>query len=367
MSPSKPANRLDARKNKDVAKHKYYPRSTWVSKRPLSSSKATTTNRNVKKKGSSSLKSQLRGQQRLLDKLLSATPKDEQSTEEFLQRKQELEAKISALGFQNQQNRLKETERKNAIRYHKVKFFERQKLSRMHRKLVRQLEEGDTTVELDLKQVILDQLYVKHYPNDTKYVSLFPDGVYYKTLVNEDEEVITKRAEIRKRIAEIVSDQPPMLTGTSGLLPHPKKRDKRTKTKQKSEKAELDFQETKPASASSVTNDGAVVNEMSDGVEEDNISSSESSSSSSSVESSSSGRSSSESSVSKMKKAKESESENDDFFVENEPQVNVKSLFENAKNYTEGIGSASGDKSKGWATQKQRPGQFKRRIERNRL
>mmetsp|Transcript_15776 Transcript_15776/g.22535 ORF Transcript_15776/g.22535 Transcript_15776/m.22535 type:complete len:368 (-) Transcript_15776:1229-2332(-) len=367
MSPTRPVNRQDAKKSKDVAKHKYYPKSTWVSKRPLFSSKATATNRNKNKRGSSSLKSQLRGQQRLLDKLLSTTPKDEQSTEEFLQRKQDLEAKISALGFQNQQNRLKETERKNAIRYHKVKFFERQKLSRMHRKLVRQLEEGDTTVEVDLKQVILDQLYVKHYPNDTKYVSLFPNGVYYKTLVNEDEEVITKRAEIRKRIAEIVSDQPPLLAGgTSGLLPHPKKRDERPKKKLKTDTTKFDSQETKPASGSSVTNDDVVVNEMSDGVEEDDISSSEGSSSSSSVESSSSGASS-ESSVSKTEKANESESENDDFFVENEPQVNVESLFENAKKYTEGIGSASGDKSKGWATQKQRSGQFKRRIERNRL
>jgi hypothetical protein len=35
---------------------------------------------------------------------------------------------------------------------------------------------------------------------------MFPGGVYYRTLEDEDEEVKAKRSEIRKRVAEIVKD-----------------------------------------------------------------------------------------------------------------------------------------------------------------
>ena len=63
-------------------------------------------------------------------------------------------------------------------------------------------------IKNELNQVTADQLYVKFYPNDTKYVSMFPGGVYYRTLEDEDEEVKAKRSEIRKRVAEIVKDAP---------------------------------------------------------------------------------------------------------------------------------------------------------------
>ena len=107
-----------------------------VSKRPNTSSTGTTSYGAPK---GSSLKAQLRGKQRLLNKVLSATPLDQQTAEEFLKRKQALETSMISLKVQNQQNRSKEIERKNAIRYHKVKFFEQQKLSRMEHKLTRQL------------------------------------------------------------------------------------------------------------------------------------------------------------------------------------------------------------------------------------
>ena len=45
----------------------------------------------------SSLKAQLRGKQRLLNKVLSATPLDQQTAEEFLKRKQALETSMISL------------------------------------------------------------------------------------------------------------------------------------------------------------------------------------------------------------------------------------------------------------------------------
>jgi hypothetical protein len=354
------------------------------------------------KHGSSSkgsVKSQLRGQQRLLEKLLSGTPSDEQSCEEFRMRKNSLETKIKSLELQNQKNRVKEIERRNAIRYHKVKFFERQKLTRMERRLTKTLEaelslSPDNVARIlqlkdELNHVHKDQLYVKYYPNDTKYVSLFPDGVYYKTLETENEEVIAKRAEIRRRISELnVASAKQQLDNLDGVpsatIDHvwPSKGAKDVKIRLKKEK------DATKGMAKAIEPEGSTVMRYQSGEKDDNlvkapsivkndedsVSVSETDSvvsSSSHSTSSSSSRSSSSSNtkesllpnVSVIKNAVAFDtSEEDDFFVETE--FNVNSLFHDAKSYSEGLGSAKGDKSKGWATQKQRPGQFKRRIER---
>jgi hypothetical protein len=408
-------------------KYKYSTKSTWVSMRPSNgnddtpaSSSRSTTNHGTK----GSLKSQLRGQQRLLDKFISTTPTDEQSSEEFLHRKQTLEAKIKSLELQNRQNRLKEIERRNAIRYHKVKFFERQKLTRMERKLTRKLKvelssspNDDVLVQGikdELDQVHQDQLYVKFYPNDTKYVSLFPDGVYYKASEStESEEVKAKRAEIRKRISEIVKEDPQekqqldnidgaTTTSIEQILPKKKTKDDKSRLKKKNYgmqgmKTSLatgttgaqDREFPKNTSVSGIdarlvdTDDvdklpshmavDAEDDENASNVSEsDSIVSSSSSSSSTSTSGSSTSTSTNESSVVEKPNVSvnnntmaSDESEEDDFFAETE--VNVNTLFQDANIYSEGVGSARGDKSKGWATQKQRPGKFKPRIERRRL
>jgi hypothetical protein len=355
-----------------------------------------------------SVKSQLRGQQRLLEKLLSGTPSDEQSSEEFRKRKNSLETKIKSLELQNQKNRLKEIERRNAIKYHKVKFFERQKLTRMERRLTKTLKaelslSPDNVARIqqlkdELSHVHQDQLYVKYYPNDTKYVSLFPDGVYYKTLETENEEVIAKRAEIRRRISELnvalAKQQLDNLDGVpTATIDHvwPRKGTKDDKIRLKKEKdatrgmakaiepegstaeqGKLSMMYQAGEKDDNLVKAPSVVNDDEDSVsisESDSVVSSSSHSTSTSSSRSSSSSSTKESLLPNISMNKNAvafdSSEEDDFFVETE--VNVNSLFHDAKSYSEGLGSVKGDKSKGWATQNQRPGQFKRRIERKRL
>ena len=84
-------------------------------------------------------------------------------------------------------------------RYHHVKFFERQKLTRLERKISKNLEEAKAAADFDdvkkyegqLERVILDQLYVAFYPNDTKYMSLF---------TSHDHKTQTKQMVIRQQI-----------------------------------------------------------------------------------------------------------------------------------------------------------------------
>jgi rRNA-processing protein Efg1 len=71
-------------------------------------------------------------------------------------------------------------EKRNAAKYHMIKFVERQKLVRKIRSLDLQIaadEDGTKTASLnDSKSVLMEKLaYVLYYPKDMKYVALFAD------------------------------------------------------------------------------------------------------------------------------------------------------------------------------------------------
>jgi len=97
---------------------------------------------------------------------------------------------------QAQQHRRKERERLNSKRYHKVKFFDRRKVERQIAALTRQLESTTVASEQAELQARLqhaqgDLLYVKHFPRQKKYLSLFPSSGA------EDAPLVAKR---RRRI-----------------------------------------------------------------------------------------------------------------------------------------------------------------------
>ncbi|KAK8858754.1 hypothetical protein IAR55_002983 [Kwoniella newhampshirensis] len=76
----------------------------------------------------------------------------------------------------------REVEKKNGAKYHKVKFFERQKLIRLIKRSNRKVNEDGKSEkkkarygqELEDARVMLN--YVLHYPNTQKYISLFPSS-----------------------------------------------------------------------------------------------------------------------------------------------------------------------------------------------
>ncbi|KAI0350628.1 hypothetical protein OH77DRAFT_1488837 [Trametes cingulata] len=73
-------------------------------------------------------------------------------------------------------------ERTMATRYHKVKFFERQKVSRKLHQTQRKLSQATDTaerkeLEARLAELRVDLNYILHYPKTKKYISLFPPEV----------------------------------------------------------------------------------------------------------------------------------------------------------------------------------------------
>ncbi|KAI5066967.1 hypothetical protein GOP47_0017495 [Adiantum capillus-veneris] len=142
----------------------------------------------VKKKPS--IKNQIRAVERLLKKNLPAEVQDVQKK------------RLEDLKNQGEEHQRAELERKMALRYHKVKFFERRKIERRIKQLEKLLE-GTNATEADamkehpdlntqLAQLKEDLEYVRFFPRTEKYVSLF-EG-------NEDEEVLAKRSRLREQI-----------------------------------------------------------------------------------------------------------------------------------------------------------------------
>ncbi|KFM24549.1 rRNA-processing protein EFG1 [Auxenochlorella protothecoides] len=124
----------------------------------------------TKRKATVSYKNQIRSVERLLSKF-EVDPKLRARQEKKLE---ELRAAAAA-------HSREELERKYAVRYHKVNFFERVKLERRLRQLEQQLAaaggagEAATALTAQLEQARRDLQYVLHFPKGEKYVSVLKD------------------------------------------------------------------------------------------------------------------------------------------------------------------------------------------------
>ncbi|GLB37915.1 putative rRNA-processing protein Efg1 [Lyophyllum shimeji] len=72
-------------------------------------------------------------------------------------------------------------ERDIAVRYHKVKFFERQKVVRKLNQTKKRLASADASSKPELEAALfelrVDLNYILHYPKTKKYISLFPPDI----------------------------------------------------------------------------------------------------------------------------------------------------------------------------------------------
>ena len=397
-------------------------------------------------KSRASLKNTLRSQRRLLQKLPADGSCDPATRAGIEATIAQLEAEIAA----KQQT---QKERKNAEKYHQVRFFDRQRLARLERTARRSLDEAAAAADVEeaarlraeLDDIVRDKLYVAFFPNDTKYFSLFRGG----ERVVDDASAAEKTQMIWNRIAEeyhggkltskswfnldeIKEMKSPLAAKNSvgsGLSAGKRKRAADTGTKS-TKKADIkvasgkkeeddrdgvvarnvkaskegenkgnnssDGDDSSSSSSSSSGDDNsdseqhetkviAKPSEKGDDVEEignsdsdsDSSSSSSSDSDSSSADDSDSDSSSSDDSEDEddgsNKKANQplrsepqpttpaaaNEESDDDFFADDGDGGDV---FEKAAQYSTGYEyeEAKGDKSRGWATQKQRPGQWKK-------
>lgn len=358
------------------------------------------------KKRKGSLKNQLRCKKRLLSKIT-----DEEVKAKIENEMKEIEEEIKI-------RNLKEKEKKFASKYHRIKFVERQKLTRLEKKCKKKLEEATAAADFDdiekyqkqLEQICMDQLYVAYYPNDRKYISLFANGIRLK----DNEKTAKRRNDIRQHIVDKIKNkeiktkktwvnmsvlqakgfdigmdnvvledeksEQPMSAAMKEAAAMAEKMKQESNEKSKNEKLNSSNDEAMSSSDDEDEKedekeelvDVPVVDTIptvgdSDSSSEEDDSSSSSSSSSSSDSDSSSSLSSSDSDSSDddedNNNPMQEEESDDDFLVEDSGENDVKEVFAKAKR-EKGTYGMNGDKSQGWKTQRQRPGEFKKKRQR---
>ncbi|KAJ2847414.1 18S rRNA maturation protein [Coemansia brasiliensis] len=133
-------------------------------------------------------KKQVRNVSRLLkrDNLDSATRVD-------------LERRLKALNILQSQMSNAQTDKANASRYHGIKFFERKKIIRKLSQLEKKMETAENKQELESKQheLLVNLNYTTYYPNEFKYISLYPADPSKTT-----EETKERQKVIREKIAQ---------------------------------------------------------------------------------------------------------------------------------------------------------------------
>lgn len=132
----------------------------------------------------SSLKQQLRGLERLLNRATDKAHR-ESIDEKIRVLKEEIAAKQEV-----------ERERENAKQSHGTRFIERQKLVRMEKSSNSNPNLSTVQKEEELLKTALDQVYVAHYPMEVKYLPLFRQGVRRV----DPSKVLEQRAKTRRRI-----------------------------------------------------------------------------------------------------------------------------------------------------------------------
>jgi hypothetical protein len=163
--------------------------------------------RGANKKSKGSLKHQLRGLERLLDRAAG----DEH--------RRALQGRIDELRGQRQAWEEREAERQHARQSHGTRFLERQRLTRMLKRVEDAEGASDTKAGADAEasryRLALDQAYVGHFPHDQKYLKLFRSG----QRVVDPPRHLARRARIRARILETVAGTPSTSSPGPGATP----------------------------------------------------------------------------------------------------------------------------------------------------
>ncbi|TRM68917.1 hypothetical protein BD626DRAFT_543852 [Schizophyllum amplum] len=126
------------------------------------------------------------------------------------------ERRVKALEGELEKAETAKKERTLAAKYHKVKFFERQKALRKVQQLKRELTDSpdDADLQSRLFEQRVDLNYVLHYPKLQKYISLYPSQKSDDAEAEADaqppldsSETDAARAEIRDSIREQMKQQ----------------------------------------------------------------------------------------------------------------------------------------------------------------
>ncbi|KAJ2918055.1 hypothetical protein MD484_g2394, partial [Candolleomyces efflorescens] len=122
----------------------------------------------------------------------------------------ETERRIKALEAELEQAEVANKERDLAVRYHKVKFFERQKVVRKLNQTKKALQSAKGSekeqMEIDLMRHRVDLNYILHFPKTKKYISLFPPEVRDGTAsVPLADKTSSEREEVQKWVRDCMA------------------------------------------------------------------------------------------------------------------------------------------------------------------
>jgi len=163
-----------------------------------------------KKKAKSSTKSRIRGIERLL------SVKGEELPEKTRLAKQE---ELEELKRVQQERQRRENKRLLKLKYRRFRWYERKKLMKMQLHVEKLLEKGEIDQETAMarkEQIYKDLLYIKMFPDDRPYLSLFPHIEHGEEAKGEIKKL---RAEIEQRVvggAEDDLDEEDEETSTDG-------------------------------------------------------------------------------------------------------------------------------------------------------
>lgn len=90
----------------------------------------------------------------------------------------EKERTLDALRMELESAELRTKAKKNASKYHMIRFFERKKALRRYNKTSKELEEDpkNKSLKKQLKECKYDLCYVVNFPKTEKYISLYPNS-----------------------------------------------------------------------------------------------------------------------------------------------------------------------------------------------
>lgn len=122
------------------------------------------------------------------------------------QKRIELERAVAAYKVQAEDIIGDRKNKKNVEKYRMIRFFERQKASRKVKQARKLVEQADSDAkkkdaEALVVKYMADLAYTIHFPNDIKYISLYPNGA-----VDETAESSKQREKMRAEFAEQIKN-----------------------------------------------------------------------------------------------------------------------------------------------------------------
>ena len=150
--------------------------------------------------GANKIKKQIRNVERLLQKRRDVLP-DTVIVEK--------ERMLEGLKFELKEAELRQVGRKNAKKYHMVRFFERKKALRRYKQASKKViaDPENKRFQNELRDCTIDLCYVVNFPRLSKYIALYPTGSSDAKELSEEvkkglDSTDAKRTEFRNLVAK---------------------------------------------------------------------------------------------------------------------------------------------------------------------